>query len=95
MRQLIIIALLGSIAFAAEVVTFDNNWGQHPLINVMSQSPAGLDIVFSTHRMVVNEMDIDGVVMRNYGVPGMFLWSDEGIFQKIQVTYYEFLVNFH
>jgi hypothetical protein len=77
-RLFIFMMLLLTAAFANEVVTFENNWGEHPLFNVISESPNGVEIVFSVHEMVVENMDVDGVPMQNYGVPGIFLFNEEG-----------------
>jgi len=79
MQRLSIFMLLSlTAAFANEVVTFDNNWGEHPMFNVISESPSGVEIVFSVHEMVVEDMDVDGMPMQNYGVPGIFLFNEEG-----------------
>jgi hypothetical protein len=77
-RLSILIILLLTVTFANQVVTFDNNWGEHPLFNVISESPRGMEVVFSVHEMVVEDMDVEGVPMQNYGVPGIFLFNNEG-----------------
>ncbi|UCG90974.1 MAG: hypothetical protein JSV97_07755 [candidate division WOR-3 bacterium] len=73
MHKMVSIVLLSTIGFAAEVVTFDDNWGEHSLFNVVSERPRSLEIVFSMHTMVIDEQTIDGVVMRSFGVPAVFL----------------------
>jgi len=79
MRKILIITvLLLTVSFADEVVTFDNNWADNPLFNVNYETPSGIEIVFSMHQMVVAEMEIDGTMMKNFGVPGIFLPNDEG-----------------
>ena len=79
MRKILIITvLLLTVSFADEVVTFDNNWADNPLFNVNYETPSGIEIVFSMHEMVVAEMEIDGIMMKNFGVPGIFLPNDEG-----------------
>jgi hypothetical protein len=70
--------LLLVLGFAAEVVTFDDNWAPNPLYNVVSQGPAGIEVIFSTYEVVIEEMEIDGIMMKHYGIPGMFLPNDEG-----------------
>ncbi len=77
MRKILIITvLLLTVSFADEVVTFDNNWADNPLFNVNYETPSGIEIVFSMHEMVVAEMEIDGIMMKNFGVPGIFLPND-------------------
>lgn len=77
-RISILVVLLLTAGFAAEVVTFNDSWGQYPLFNVISESPSGMEIVFSIHEMVIEDMDVDGVRMQNFGVPGILLFGDEG-----------------
>lgn len=77
-RISILAVLLLTAAFASEVVTFEDSWGQYPMFNVISESPGGMEIVFSVHEMVIEDMDVDGVPMQNYGVPGIFLFNEEG-----------------
>ena len=79
MQRLSILAvLLLTAAFGSEVVTFEDSWGQYPMFNVISESPGGMEIVFSVQEMVIEDMDVDGVSMQNYGVPGIFLFNEEG-----------------
>jgi hypothetical protein len=74
----ILLMLLLTVAFADKVITFENNWGQYPLFNVISETPSGMEIVFSIHDMVVEDMNIDGISMQNFGVPGILLFGEEG-----------------
>ena len=81
MRKMFILTmLLAAVAFAttSEVVTFSNNWGKNPMFSISQTSDAGVDIIFSAHKMVVEEMEIDGKPMKSYSVPGIFLNNDEG-----------------
>ena len=73
MRKLSIVLLLWVVVLAAEVVEFDHNWAPHPLFNVMSQTPVGVEVVFSMHQMVIEEQEIDGVMMKAFGVPTVYL----------------------
>ena len=70
--------LLGTVGVAAEVVTYDNNWAQKPLFTLVSEAPAGVEIVFSMHELVVDEMELDGVLMKTFGVPGVFI-PEQGV----------------
>jgi hypothetical protein len=87
MRKLSIVLLLWVVVLAAEVVEFDHNWAPHPLFNVMSQTPVGVEVVFSMHQMVIEEQEIDGVAMQSFGVPSVFL-PDEGAPNLIGATRY-------
>lgn len=70
---LVIILSSVSVGSAPEVVTFEKNWGEKPLFNVVSETPTGIEIVFSMHEMVVEQGLIDGVPMKSYGVPAVFI----------------------
>jgi hypothetical protein len=72
-KTLGLFVVLLALGFAAETVTFDANWASNPLFNVVSESRAGIDIIFSMHEMVIDEQMIDGVAMKSFGVPGVFL----------------------
>jgi hypothetical protein len=73
-----LLVLLCTAGFSAEVVNYDANWGQNPLFNVISESPNGMEIVFSTHTIVIEDIEVDGVPMQTFGVPGIHLFNDEG-----------------
>lgn len=75
---LIILLELTALAVSNDVVTFTNSWSINPLFNVTSVTNTGIDIVFSIHKMVVDEIEIDGIPMKTYGLPGIFLPNDEG-----------------
>jgi len=73
-----LLVLLTSICLAAETEFFDNNWAPDPLFTLVSENPMSVEIVFSMHKMVIAEMEIDGVNMQIFGVPGILLPNDEG-----------------
>jgi hypothetical protein len=77
-RGLCLVVLLFVVAFSASNVSFDNNWGKNPLFNLVSESPAGVEVIFSVHKVVVEEQMIDGILMKHFSVPGIFLPNDEG-----------------
>ena len=72
-KVVLCITLLVAMSIAAEMIEFTENWAPQPLYTVVSQSPGGVDLVFSMHEMVVEEQVIDGVPMRSYGVPAVFI----------------------
>ena len=61
----------------AETVTFDDNWGKAGF-NLIHQDASGVEIVFSVPRLEVLEMEIDGELMQNLAIPGVFLPNDAG-----------------
>ncbi len=79
MWKVLVIIILTAISLVyCEVVTFSDNWGKNPLFNVTSISNSGIDITFSIHTMIIEEAMVDGVLMKTYGIPGIFLQNDEG-----------------
>jgi hypothetical protein len=42
------------------------------------ETPMGIEITFSIHEMVIEETEINGVPMKTFGIPGIFLPNDEG-----------------
>ena len=76
-KVLFMMVLLLGVSFAAEIVTFDNNWASNPLFNVISETSTGIQVVFSMHEMVIEEQLIDGVAMKSFGVPTVSI-PDEG-----------------
>lgn len=78
MRRILILMCLLPVLGFAEAVTFDNNWAENPLFSVISENPAGVEIIFSTYMIMIEETEIDGIPMKTFGVPGVFLPNDEG-----------------
>jgi hypothetical protein len=80
MRILEISMVICIFGFAAnyEVVKFDNNWAANPLFTLVSESPTGVEVVFSMHEMVIEDTDVNGVMMKTISVPGFFLPNQEG-----------------
>jgi hypothetical protein len=68
-----LLLIIATSSVAAELIMFDHNWAPHPLFNVMSQTPSGVELVFSMHQMVIEEQEIDGVMMKAFGVPTVYL----------------------
>ncbi len=58
---------------AIRSVHFVDNWAENPLFNIVSQSNQGIELIFSTQEMVIEDVEIDGIPMQNYGVPGVFI----------------------
>ncbi|MCX7785298.1 MAG: C25 family cysteine peptidase [candidate division WOR-3 bacterium] len=80
MRRILFYFLIFSsvVSATSEVVNFSDNLGKNHLFNIISTSDAGVEIIFSMLRMVVEEIEVDGMPMKTYGVPGIFLPNDEG-----------------
>jgi hypothetical protein len=72
------IVLLLVVGYAAEIVTFENSWGENPLFNVVYEDQDGVEIVFSIHEMLIEENIIDKTHMKTFGIPGVFIPNEEG-----------------
>ena len=72
-KTFILTMLLTVVGFAAETVVFEDNWGQDPQFNIISETPAGMEIVFSLHEMLVEDVEIDGVPMQSYGLASIYI----------------------
>ncbi|MCK4584024.1 hypothetical protein KAU13_01250, partial [candidate division WOR-3 bacterium] len=75
---IVMVVLLSSSFLFGEVQHFDGSWGSNPLFNKVYESPSGVELIFSMHEMVIEEMEIDGVMMKSFGVPAVFI-PDEGV----------------
>ena len=71
--------LLLAITFSlqADTIIYDDNW-HDPGFNLMTASPAGLDVTFSIDQFILQEVMIDGRSMMNAMIPGIMLPNDEG-----------------
>ena len=79
MQKLVLsLVLMIAVSFAVQTVRFEDSWGEYPQFNVVYETQAGMEIVFSLHEMVIEDVDVDGVAMKNYSVPGIFLFNEEG-----------------
>ncbi len=65
-----------SSAFS-EVVTYDDSWSEAGF-NLISQSPSGVEVVFSIRRMAIEDLMVDGQTMKVVQLPGVFLPNDAG-----------------
>ena len=73
-KSMIVLALMMLSGFSgSQSVKFTGNWGQHSLFNLVARSPSGVEIVFSSYEMVVEEKEIDGMKMKSYGIPAVFI----------------------
>ncbi|MGB3340995.1 MAG: C25 family cysteine peptidase [bacterium] len=72
-KTLGLFVILLALGFAAETVTFDANWASNPLFNVINQTPSGVELVFSSHQVVIEDQLLDGVVQKSFGVPSVFI----------------------
>jgi hypothetical protein len=78
-KLLMIVALAGfSIAANAQTMQFTDNWSPNPLFTLVNQSDRGVELIFSTQQVMIEEREVDGITMQHYGIPGIFLSNDEG-----------------
>jgi hypothetical protein len=72
-----VLALFFVLPAVAEVIEFDDSWGQ-PGINLVRSDAGGVEIVFSVTEMELLDIDIEGEVMQGVVIPGVFLPNEAG-----------------
>ncbi|UCG30211.1 MAG: hypothetical protein JSV53_12065, partial [candidate division WOR-3 bacterium] len=72
-KVLVSLALIISLSFAVQTVSFEGSWGDYPQFNVVSETRAGLEIVFSLHELLIEDMALDGVPMQSYGLASVYV----------------------
>ncbi|NQS99162.1 MAG: T9SS type A sorting domain-containing protein [candidate division Zixibacteria bacterium] len=73
----IAIFILNMSIASAEVITFNDNWGDNGF-NLINETPTGVEIVFSISEMFLGNMLIDGQIMQTVQIPGVYLPNDAG-----------------
>lgn len=71
------ICLLPLSGTYAEIITFEDSWGEAGF-NLVNQTASGVEIVFSVTRMNITDFNINDEIMQNVGIPGVFLPNDAG-----------------
>ncbi len=61
----------------AETVQFEENWGD-PGFTVVSQSPTGLEILYTVPSVTFDTIEVDGETMTTVGIPGVILPNNAG-----------------
>jgi len=72
-RLAMLMVLLMVAGFAVETVAFEDSWGEHPQFNIVSQTRSGMEIVFSLHEMLIEDMVLDNVSMQSYGLASVYI----------------------
>jgi hypothetical protein len=73
----VVFAIAATSSALADVVTYDDSWGEAGY-NLISQTPSGVEVVFSISRMNVQDLVVDGQTMKVVGIPGIYLPNNEG-----------------
>ena len=71
------IIFIASSLVSAEVITFEDNWGEAGF-NLVSQGDFGVEVVFSITEMYMEDLMIDNQIMKTIQIPGVFLPNDAG-----------------
>ena len=72
-RFLIVTMLLVTVGFAVQVVAFDDSWGEDPQFNIISETPSGMELVFSLHEMLIEDVVVDNMPMQSYGLASIYV----------------------
>lgn len=71
------VALAAIPCAAQEKMDFSNNWGATGF-NVVSESPSGMEIVFSVPHIQFSDVQVGRDMMKKVSLPGAILGNDEG-----------------
>ncbi|MFH1735524.1 MAG: C25 family cysteine peptidase [bacterium] len=72
-----VLALALALPATAEVISFDDCWGNAGF-NVVETDAIGLELVFSVPEFRLEEFDLDGEMMQNVIMPGVILPNNAG-----------------
>ena len=72
-----ILFILSSSLLNAQVITYSDSWGNAGF-TLDSETQSGVDINFSIREFRMNDIDINGMMMKKIDLPGVFLPNDEG-----------------
>ncbi len=72
-KSVILLMCLAAAGNAVETVAFEGGWGEYPQFNIVSQTRSGMEIVFSLHEMLIEEMVLDNVPMQSYGFASVYI----------------------
>jgi hypothetical protein len=72
-----VFAIAAASSAFSEVVTYNDSWSDAGF-NLTSQSPSGVEVVFSIEKMNIQDLIVDGQTMKVVGIPGVFLPNNAG-----------------
>ena len=78
MRNLILGFALLSTVLPGEIIPFKSNWHTGHGFRPISETPSGMEIVFSLKELTIEEIEINGIPMHSISIPGVFLPDNEG-----------------
>ena len=74
---LAVLLIIFSIPSSAETINFDDNWAGQGF-NLIQNDNSGLEIIYSLPQFQIEDILIDGSLMKNILAPGIFLPNDAG-----------------
>ena len=77
MLSTVLFFLLIAFKVQPQVVNYQDSWGE-PRFTLETENPGGVQINFSISQFEIEEIDIDGVMMKSLHLPGVYLPNDEG-----------------
>jgi PKD repeat protein len=75
---LFFVLLFAGTSSWAQKVTYSNNWGKSGF-NLLNSRSSSVDLVFSVSEFSMDNVLVDGQVMKNVSIPGSFLGNNEGM----------------
>ncbi len=71
------LSVLLTFTVQSQVVNYQDSWGESGF-TLESENPSGVQINFSITQFEIEEIDIDGMIMKSIHLPEVFLPNDEG-----------------
>lgn len=67
-----------STVLPGEIITFNSNWHTGHGFRLISETPSGVEVVFSVKQLVIDDVQINDIPMKTVSIPGVFLPNNEG-----------------
>ena len=76
--QLLLFFLIPAFTLNAQEYSYSNSWGKKQGFNLASSGPDIVNIVYSVRQFSVNDITVNGQVLKKVSMPGVFLFNDAG-----------------
>jgi PKD repeat protein len=75
---LFVMAFFATFSMNAQKFTYDGNWGTSGF-NLVDSRSNSVQVIYSLPEFTLEDVQVDGQIMKNVGVPGVFLGNDAGM----------------
>lgn len=78
MRNFLLGFVILSTVLPGEIISLNSNLHTGYGFRLISETPSGMEIVFSLNEMTIDNIEINGIPMQKISIPGIFLPNNEG-----------------